>query len=67
VGQHFHVYLICYGVFRFAHEFLRDTPRIGERLSGYQLLALGVAAFGVAAFLRRRTSAAKPAPSSQPS
>jgi len=54
-GQHFHIYLISYGVFRFAHEFLRDTPRIGERLSGYQLLALGVAAFGVSAFLRRRT------------
>jgi phosphatidylglycerol:prolipoprotein diacylglycerol transferase len=53
VGQHFHIYLIAYGLFRFAHEFLRDTPRIEERFSGYQVLALGVAAFGVAAFVRR--------------
>lgn len=55
VGQHFHVYLISYGLFRFAHEFLRDTPRVEEGMSGYHLLALGLAAFGVAAFVRRRT------------
>ena len=57
VGQHFHVYLISYGLFRFAHEFLRDTPRVDEGVSGYQLLALGLAAFGVAAFVRRSRSA----------
>jgi phosphatidylglycerol:prolipoprotein diacylglycerol transferase len=61
-GQHFHVYLISYGLFRFAHEFLRDTPRTEEGVSGYQLLALGLAAFGAAAFVRRRRGAAPPAP-----
>ena len=33
-GQHFHVYLIAYGLFRFAHEFLRDTPRVVAGRSG---------------------------------
>ena len=61
-GQHFHIYLIGYGLFRFAHEFLRDTPRIEEGVSGYQLLALGLAAFGAAAFVRRRRGAAQLAP-----
>jgi phosphatidylglycerol:prolipoprotein diacylglycerol transferase len=27
-GQHFHIYLMAYGIFRFFHEFLRDTPQI---------------------------------------
>src|SRR5262249_48360046 len=27
-GQHFHLYLIAYGLFRFAHEFLRATPQV---------------------------------------
>ena len=26
-GQHFHLYLIGYGLFRFGHEFLRATPK----------------------------------------
>ena len=56
VGQHFHIYLISYGLFRFAHEFLRDTPRVEEGVSGYQILALGLAAFGTAAFVRRARS-----------
>ncbi len=53
-GQHFHLYLIAYGVFRFAHEFLRDTPRVGAALSGYQLAAVAVAALGIAGFRKRR-------------
>jgi phosphatidylglycerol:prolipoprotein diacylglycerol transferase len=61
-GQHFHIYLICYGLFRFAHEFLRDTPRVEAGLSGYHLLALGLVAFGAAAFVRRRRDAAQPTP-----
>ncbi|HEY3861290.1 MAG TPA: prolipoprotein diacylglyceryl transferase family protein [Verrucomicrobiae bacterium] len=54
-GQHFHLYLMAYGIFRFAHEFLRDTPRILGPLSGYQIAALAVAALGaIGFFLRRR-------------
>lgn len=43
-GQHFHLYLIGYGAFRFAHEFLRATPRIGGGISGYQIAALSCVA-----------------------
>ena len=52
-GQHFHVYLIAYGLFRFTHEFLRDTPRVAGPISGYQLIALSLAAFGAWVFRRR--------------
>jgi phosphatidylglycerol:prolipoprotein diacylglycerol transferase len=53
-GQHFHIYLIAYGVFRFFHEFLRDTPRVLEGLSGYQVGAAGCVALGVWGYIRRR-------------
>jgi phosphatidylglycerol---prolipoprotein diacylglyceryl transferase len=53
-GQHFHIYLMAYGVFRFAHEFLRDTPQILGPISGYQIAALGVAGLGAAGFLLRQ-------------
>lgn len=53
-GQHFHLYLIGYGLFRFAHEFLRATPRVGFVLSGYHFAALAVAALGTVGFIRRR-------------
>lgn len=53
-GQHFHIYLMAYGVFRFFHEFLRDTPQIIGPFSGYQLAALGVAALGTIGFVRRQ-------------
>lgn len=57
-GQHFHIYLIAYGLFRFAHEFLRETPRILGPLSGYQIAALAVAALGGVGFVQRyRTGA----------
>ena len=52
-GQHFHLYLIGYGLFRFAHEFLRATPRVGPGFTGYQVAALAVAALGVSGFIRR--------------
>ena len=52
-GQHFHLYLIAYGLFRFMHEFLRDTPRVIGFVSGYQLIALSLLAFGAWAFRRR--------------
>jgi len=54
-GQHFHIYLMAYGLFRFAHEFLRDTPRILGPISGYQVAALAVALLGaIGFFLRQR-------------
>lgn len=55
-GQHFHLYLMAYGMFRFAHEFFRDTPRVLGPLSGYALAALATAGLGLAGFMvRRRT------------
>jgi phosphatidylglycerol:prolipoprotein diacylglycerol transferase len=54
-GQLFHVYLIAYGLFRFAHEFLRATPRVAGGLSGYQFAALLIASLGCIGFwLRQR-------------
>lgn len=53
-GQHFHLYLIGYGLFRFAHEFLRDTPRMSGIFSGYQIAALAVALLGIFGFVNRQ-------------
>ena len=53
-GQHFHLYLMAYGVFRFVHEFWRDTPRIVGLMSGYQIAALAVAGLGLIGFIQRR-------------
>ena len=53
-GQHFHLYLIAYGLFRTAHEFLRATPRLTGEYSGYQIAALAVAGLGIVGFVRRR-------------
>jgi phosphatidylglycerol:prolipoprotein diacylglycerol transferase len=53
-GQHFHLYLMGYGLFRFFHEWMRATPRIAPGLSGYQLAALAVAGLGAAGFARRQ-------------
>jgi phosphatidylglycerol:prolipoprotein diacylglycerol transferase len=52
--QHFHIYLIAYGIFRFAHEFLRDTPQILGVFSGYQIAALAIVALGAWGFWHRR-------------
>ncbi|BCX47685.1 hypothetical protein HAHE_15930 [Haloferula helveola] len=54
-GQHFHLYLIAYGTFRFAHEFLRATPKPFLGLSGYQILALATAIAAAVAFRTRAT------------
>ena len=56
-GQHFHLYLIAYGLFRFAHEFLRATPRLSHGITGYQIAALAVAGLGAAGFVRRARGA----------
>jgi phosphatidylglycerol---prolipoprotein diacylglyceryl transferase len=55
-GQRFHLYLIAYGLFRFAHEFLRATPRVGSGFTGYHLAALAVLALGVWGYTRRTRS-----------
>ena len=53
-GQLFHIYLIAYGVFRFFHEFLRDTPAILGPFSGYQIAALAIIILGATGFVWRR-------------
>jgi prolipoprotein diacylglyceryltransferase len=50
----FFLYLIAYGVFRFFHEFMRDTPKVMLGLSGYQFISLVMAVLGFI-MLRRRT------------
>ena len=57
-GQHFHLYLIAYGLFRFAHEWMRVTPKFGGIISGYQIAALGCVALGGIGFVRRARVAA---------
>jgi len=52
-GQLFHIYLMAYGIFRFFHEFLRDTPQIFGPISGYQIAALLVALVGFLGFIAR--------------
>tara|TARA_R110000850_G_scaffold164272_1_gene289356 strand:+ start:689 stop:1408 length:720 start_codon:yes stop_codon:yes gene_type:complete len=56
-GQHFHLYLIAYGLFRFLHEFVRATPRLFGPVSGYHIAALLVALLGLIGFLKRRPKA----------
>ena len=53
-GQHFHLYLIAYGIFRFAHEFWRATPDMLAGLSGYQITALFMVCFAVIRFRQRQ-------------
>jgi phosphatidylglycerol---prolipoprotein diacylglyceryl transferase len=57
-GQHFHIYLITYGVFRFFHEFARETPVLWGGISGYQLAAIAVTGLGLVGFLKRRQALA---------
>ena len=61
-GQHFHLYLIAYGTFRFFHEFVRDEPRLFFALTGYQIAALAVLALGTVRFIQRRSQTAVPPP-----
>jgi phosphatidylglycerol:prolipoprotein diacylglycerol transferase len=58
-GQHFHLYLIAYGLFRFVHEWLRSTPRDFGPFTGYQILALGCVAVGAIGFARRADQSRK--------
>lgn len=52
-GQLFHLYLMAYGAFRFAHEFFRDTPKDFLGLSGYQFAALALVLLGAIGYARR--------------
>jgi phosphatidylglycerol:prolipoprotein diacylglycerol transferase len=65
-GQHFHIYLMAYGLFRFFHEFLRDTPRIFDGLTGYQFFAAACFLLGLIRFIHRRGSPALADPALQP-
>lgn len=53
-GSVFSLFLIGYGGFRFATEFLRDTPKTFASLSAYQWLSLLMIGLGTG-FLVRRT------------
>jgi phosphatidylglycerol:prolipoprotein diacylglycerol transferase len=53
-GRLFFVYLLCYGVFRFFHEFLRDTPTLFAGLSGYQVLSAAMVIAGAVMLWKRR-------------
>ena len=52
--QRFHIYLIAYGVFRFAHEFMRDDPRWFGAFGGYHVVTVGLVALGIWGYVRRR-------------
>ncbi|MEZ5405577.1 MAG: prolipoprotein diacylglyceryl transferase [Verrucomicrobiia bacterium] len=53
IHQHFHLYLIAYGLFRFFHEFFRETPVILSIFTGYQVWAAILAVFGIIRFYQR--------------
>ena len=65
-GQHFHLYLMAYGLFRFGHEFLRATPKVLLGLSGYQWIALATVAAAAVAFARRRCALMRESPQEMP-
>lgn len=52
-GQLFHLYLMGYGLLRFTHEFVRDTPRLFAGISGYHLLPLALCTLGAVRFIQR--------------
>jgi phosphatidylglycerol:prolipoprotein diacylglycerol transferase len=57
-SQHFHLYLIAYGMFRFVTEFWRATPRFPQGFSGYQIIALALILLGAIRFVQRGRTAA---------
>lgn len=56
LGQHFHLYLVGYGLFRFGHEFVRATPKLFGAFSGYHVAALAVTLLGLICFVRRQNN-----------
>jgi phosphatidylglycerol:prolipoprotein diacylglycerol transferase len=62
-GRVFALYLVLYGVFRFATEFLRETPKHALGISVYQYLSVSMVAIGALGLaLRGRSSRASTAP-----
>lgn len=59
-GQHFHLFLICYGVFRFTHEFQRATAKVFGGFSGYQIIALATATVAAIAWKKRAETLQRP-------
>jgi phosphatidylglycerol:prolipoprotein diacylglycerol transferase len=59
-GRLFFLYLLCYGVFRFSHEFLRDTPTLAWGWSGYQILSVVMMVAGAIMLWRRRSQSRAP-------
>ena len=57
-GQHFHIYLMAYGIFRFGHEIFRATPKFFGGFSGYQITALLVVILGAVGFAKRKIKSA---------
>jgi phosphatidylglycerol:prolipoprotein diacylglycerol transferase len=53
-GQHFHLYMISYGTFRFFHEWMRHETLLVAPWTGYQLLSLLLALSGLVLFVRRQ-------------
>lgn len=52
--QHFHIFLIAYGLFRFLHEFQRATPKVFFGISGYQIIAALTVIAAILAFRKRK-------------
>lgn len=65
-GQHFHIYLMAYGAFRFLHEFVREEPRLLGPITGYQVAAVAVAALGLGRFVQRRKATTREIPAGYP-
>ena len=51
--QRFNIYLIAYGTFRFAHEFMRDDVRWFAALGGYHVVSLAIVGTGAWMYLQR--------------
>jgi prolipoprotein diacylglyceryltransferase len=54
MGCVFSLYLICYGVFRFLIEFIRETPKSFGPLSAYQWLSVLMVGLGASFLVKRR-------------
>ena len=52
-GRLFAFYLVCYGVFRFLTEFVRETPKAYGGLSAYQIMSIAMIVAGGVALVAR--------------
>jgi phosphatidylglycerol---prolipoprotein diacylglyceryl transferase len=58
--RRFAIYLIAYGAFRFAHEFVRDDSRWFGAFGGYHAVALAIIGAGVVLYVRRIPGSGRP-------